>query len=227
MMVTSKRQLENYIQKEYLVEENVQAFLCGAKVTDTRVMSDGNVEVDMELRLQTPDNEAEMASGEEAVNKADFVPADNLAGVIPQPVPSRKVGWQAADYYDPTRDTYKGENAYSAYTALIVNARNCHLDYADSVELVDFAGNTIFPTMVDLGGSEPTLGHLGVTFSPSIEEAMRYPGAGDRPLIIDALGNSGHQGSKILISDNDLSKIEALGAYRLNCGEIPCLVVVD
>ena len=93
-MITSKRKLENYIQKEYIVEENIHAMIHGAQVTDVRVMPDGNVQVDMELRLKG-------IEGDGTSKVAEHAPAGQDG-----PTPGRMQGWRAIDYYNPTADVF-------------------------------------------------------------------------------------------------------------------------
>ncbi len=211
-MITSKRKLENYIQKEYIVEENVHAMIHGAQVTDVRVMPDGNVEVDMELRLKGMEKNAVAKAAE-----AEPQPAPANTGVVP----GRMQGWRALDYYNPTADVLGREKDF---TGLIINAQNLHATAALAPEIITETGVPVFPQKTE-GETEPA--RVNVAYEPSINQAMSNPRAGSNPLILDAVATGGQLRTDLVIRDADYERLARnQGADSvLSSGSI--VVVVD
>ncbi len=208
-MITSKRKLENYIQKEYIVEENVNAMIHGAQVTDVRVMPDGNVQVDMELRLKGLEQKAVVAAPEAA-------PAASTA------VPGRLQGWRALDYYDPTSNVLGREKMF---TGLIINARNLHATAALSPEIITETGIPVFPLRDEAAEGAPA--GVSVAYEPSVSQAMKNPRIGSNPLILDAVATTGKLRTDLVVRDADYERLARNASAESILSEGKIVVVVD
>ena len=188
-MITSKRRLENYIQKEYIVEENVNAMIHGAQVTDVRVLADGNVEVDMELRLKG-------AEGKAFARATEPPPQDGTL------VPGRLQGWRAPDYYNPTSDVWGREKEF---TGLIINARNLHVNATTRPEIITETGIQVFPLEIEGRIHETPVPNI--EYEPSVARAMTNPRVVSNPLVVDAVAATGKFRTDLVIRDSDYQRL--------------------
>jgi len=216
----SRRRADRHILTDYVVEEAVEGSLKGVRVVGTRTLSDGNIEVDMELRL------VKQKTGRRA--RPPFVA---VPGKAPEPkpraetVPGRVQGWKATDYYIPTQDVL---GRTGDYTGLIVNARNLHLTPAICPKVFDEEGNELYPDPDNRALARVLKGkHIPVTYMPSIEAALKSPRIGDNPLIIDAVAARGDANTDVVIAREDLEKLAKLANYAKILEEGHVIFVVD
>ena len=180
-----------------IIETRVQGIVKNFRVVDTRYMSDGSVEVEVEVPI----------SG---------VLTDAL---LPQWGAPRPVG---QGY--PVSE-YPAQPANIVYTGLIIDARGAGVRPAMAPKIIDEAGNEVYGTGFVSREFAVQIGVVG--YEKDINRAARNDRVTDNPLVVKAVGASGTNKNDIIISNRDTQNVIASAKNLNFMEQCKVMVILD
>lgn len=179
--VTSETTVENAMVTSDVIRTKVSGTVRNFRVTDTRYLSDGSVEVDVEIPLS-------------GILLDNILPA-NMGGKSPANV---NYGVQAQPGF-----------GNKVYTGLIVDARGLGLRPAMAPRIVDEDGNEIYGSGFVSRDYAVQIGVVGYDKDPN--HARNDDRVKDNPLVVKAIGVAGTNKTDIVVSKTDAANILAAG----------------
>jgi hypothetical protein len=198
MSITSETTVLNAMVESDIITTRVTGIVRGFKVVDTRYMSSGDVEVDVEMPL----------SG---------VLTDALLPTMGQPMPVGQGYPVDPSGYSLPQNTI--------FTGLIVDARGLGVRPAMAPKILDEAGNEVYGTGYVSREYAVQIGVVG--YEKDLNRAKTNERVTDNPLVVKAVKASGTNKNDIVISNADAQNVVG-AAKNLNFMEnCKVMVILD
>ena len=198
MYINSETTVENAMVVSDVINTKVEGIVRSFKVVDTRYMSTGDVEVDVELPLSGVLADALLPSPWTTMNPGQGYPGFQGSAVSPQS---------------------------TVYTGLIIDARGAGVRPAMAPKIVDQQGNEVYGTGYVSRDYAVQIGVVG--YEKDINRARANERVTNNPMIVKALKASGANSTDIVISNSDAQNILA-AAQNLNFMEqCKVMVILD
>lgn len=198
MSITSETTVRNAMIENDVINTSVSGIVRNFRVVDTRYMSSGDVEVDVEVPI----------SG---------VLADALLPALGQPMPvGQGFPFNQGGYTLPQN---------TVFTGLIIDARGVGARPAMAPKVLDESGNEVYGTGYVSREYAVQIGVVG--YEKDINRAKSNERVTDNPLVVKATKASGTNQSDIVISNNDAQNVVG-AAKNLNFMEnCKVMVILD
>jgi hypothetical protein len=198
MYINSESTVENAMMVSDVINTRVEGIVRNFKVVDTRYMSTGDVEVDVEVPLSGVLADALLPSPWSTMNPGQGYPGFQALAVSPQS---------------------------TVYTGLIVDARGAGVRPAMAPKIVDQQGNEVYGTGYVSRDYAVQIGVVG--YEKDINRARTNERVTNNPIIVKAIKAGGTNSTDIVISNSDAQNILA-AAQNLNFMEqCKVMVILD
>ncbi len=181
MNLTAETTVRNAMVENDVIQTRVSGIVKNFRETDIRYLSDGSVEVDVEIPLSGILLDALLPQ-----QIGGQTPAQVQYGVAPQPA-----------------------FANAVYSGLIIDARGLGLRPAMAPRIIDEDGNEIYGTGFVSRDYAVQIGVVG--YDKDINRAKSNERVKDNPMIVKALSVSGTNKTDIVVSNADAANILAAG----------------
>ncbi len=198
MSITSETTVENAMISSDIINTKVSGIVRNFKVVDTRYMSTGDVEVDVEIPLS-------------GVLTETLLPQQGMLMAPGQGIPG----------YQPS--AYPGQTGVA--TGLIIDARGVGLRPAMAPKIVDTQGNEIYGTGYVNREYAVQIGVIG--YEKDLNRARSNERVTDNPMVVKAIKATGSNSCDVVVSDADGRMIVA-AAQNLNFMEkCKVMIILD
>jgi len=198
MYINSETTVENAMMVSDVINTRVSGIVRNFKVVDTRYMSTGDVEVDVEIPLSGVLADALLPSPWSTMNPGQGYPGFQPSTISPQS---------------------------AVYTGLIVDARGVGVRPAMAPKIVDQQGNEVYGTGYVSRDYAVQIGVVG--YEKDINRARTNERVTNNPMVVKAVKASGANSTDIVISNSDAQNILA-AAQNLNFMEqCKVMVILD
>ncbi len=181
MNLTAETTVRNAMVENDVIQTRVSGIVKNFRETDIRYLSDGSVEVDVEIPLSGILLDALLPQ-----QIGGQTPAQVQYGVAPQPA-----------------------YANAVYSGLIIDARGLGLRPAMAPRILDENGNEIYGTGFVSRDYAVQIGVVG--YEKNINRAKSNERVKDNPMVVKALSVSGTNKTDIVVSNADAANILAAG----------------
>jgi len=199
--LTSETTVENAILMGDVIISRVEGTIRNARVIDTRYMSTGDVEVDMEVPLTGVISDAilpqQFGGGALMTGGGLFCP------VCGQPWPAGKPVPAGVTLVQGEAENVSGTGG--VYTGLIVDARGLGIRPAMAPQLLDERGDEVYGSRFVTREYAVDIGMVG--YEKDIDRARMNERVADNPLVVKALEASGANRADLVISAADAQKV--------------------
>lgn len=233
VQIDSSTTVQNYMVNDDTVVTRVRGHLQQAVVTDTAYMSDGSVEVGVQVSLRgklsrtllpqrsaPPVNQPSQDSGPAEVSPS---------ATQPTPRPSRPAipggPAVASNSGEAFSGTSTGALSSGDYSGLIVDARGLGVRPAMSPRILDEKGNEVYGS--SFVGREYAIQQGMAGYAKSPEQAAESDRVEGRPLQIKAKDVSGQAKTDIIVSNEDAQRIRAAAANSEILKQCRVMIVLD
>ncbi len=198
MSITSETTVRNAMMENDVITTQVSGIIRGFKVVDTRYMSSGDVEVDVEVPISGVLANALLPTMGQPMAVGQGFPVDPSGYSLPQ---------------------------NSVFTGLIIDARGVGARPAMAPKILDESGNEVYGTGYVSREYAVQIGVVG--YEKDINRAKTNERVTDNPLVVKATKSSGSGQSDIVISNNDAQNVVG-AAKNLNFMEnCKVMVILD
>jgi hypothetical protein len=218
--LTSETTVENAMLVSDVISSRVEGALKGFRVVDTRYMSNGDVEVDVEVPLT-------------GVVLDALLPGDFGGGMLApggQPrCPTCGQPWPAGKPVPPGVNLIQGSGAAATtsgvYTGLVVDATGLGLRPAMAPKIVDERGEEIYGSRFVSREYAVDIGMVG--YEKDLNRARANERVTDNPLIVRGLRTEGPNKTDIVVPGDQAAKIHAAAANMNFLQHCKVMFVVD
>lgn len=173
VQVDSETVVNNFVTESDVVKLKMTALIKGAKLGKVRYMSDGTVEIDMELSLHGQNSVSSVVIPEVIQKKQ--IPTMPIPNNIPDPIRTP----------DPTQEPVSGD-----VTGIIIDCRGTGVKPAMSPQIKDSSGAEIY--IGDRPIDPDLVVNIGIVgYANSMEQAKANSRIGLQPLVIKAVRAGG------------------------------------
>jgi len=198
MSITSETTVRNAMMENDVITTQVSGIVRNFRVVDTRYMSSGDVEVDVEVPMSGVLTDALLPTWGQPMQVGQGFPVDPSGYSLPQ-------------------------NA--VFTGLIIDARGIGARPAMAPKVLDENGNEVYGTGYVSREYAVQIGVVG--YEKDINRAKTNERVTDNPLVVKAKKTSGSGQSDIIISNNDAQNVVG-AAKNLNFMEnCKVMVILD
>jgi len=198
--ISSETTVENHLMVNDVIHTRVEGILRGFQIKDTKYMSTGDVEVDVEVSLTgqllntlLPNN---FGGGTLTTGGQLLCPTCGQPWPEGRAVPAGVSLVQASDAAEPTT---------AVYTGLIVDARGLGCRPAMAPKLVDENGKEVYGSKFVSREYATDIGMVG--YEKDISRAKINERVADNPLIVKGIKTSGPNKTDLVIGNTDALKI--------------------
>ncbi len=205
--VTSETVVENAMLVSDVIRSRVEGAIRGFRIVDTRYMSSGDVEVDVEVPLT-------------GVILDALLPTDFGGGILMTGgqllCPTCGQPWPAGKPVPPGVTLIQaGESAEAAsgsmvFTGLVVDARGLGIRPAMAPNVMDDRGEEVYGSRFVSREYAVDIGMVG--YEKDVNRARQNERVADNPLIVKGVESSGPNKSDVVISSADAMKIHNAAA---------------
>ncbi len=203
IQLTSETTVENAMLVNDRITSRVQGALRGFRIVDTRYMSSGDVEVDVEIPLTGVVFDAllpkEFGGGVLLTGGQQLCPVCGQQWPDGKPVPATVKLIQ-------TGGTEATDAADAIFTGLIVDARGLGVRPAMAPKIINENGEEVYGTQFVTRDYAVDIGMVG--YEKDINRAASNERVTDRPIIIQAVKASGPNKSDLVINMADATKVQ-------------------
>lgn len=199
MAITSETTVENAMMVSDVINTQVQGAVRNFRVVDTRYMSSGDVEVDVEVPLSGVLTDA-------------LLPQQDTGGML---LPGS--GW-GGNYAAPAQPV-------GVVTGLIIDARGAGVRPAMAPKIVDQKGNEVYGSGYVSREYAVQIGVVG--YEKDLNRAKSNERVTDTPMIVKAVSAAGSNQSDIVISDSDAQRIVAAAKNMNFMEQCKVMVILD
>ena len=198
MSITSETTVRNAMMENDVITTSVSGIVRNFRVVDTRYMSSGDVEVDVEVPISGVLADALLPMMGQPMQVGQGFPIDPSGYSLPQNV---------------------------VFTGLIIDARGVGARPAMAPKILDESGNEVYGTGYVSREYAVQIGVVG--YEKEINRAKTNERVTDNPLVVKATKASGTNQSDIVISNNDAQNVVG-AAKNLNFMEnCKVMVILD
>lgn len=198
MSITSETTVRNAMMENDVITTQVSGIVRNFRVVDTRYMSSGDVEVDVEVPMSGVLTDALLPTWGQPMQVGQGFPMDPSGYSLPQNV---------------------------VFTGLIIDARGIGARPAMAPKILDENGNEVYGTGYVSREYAVQIGVVG--YEKDINRAKTNERVTDNPLVVKATKASGSGQSDIVISNNDAQNVVG-AAKNLNFMEnCKVMVILD
>ncbi|MCK5032423.1 MAG: LPP20 family lipoprotein [Calditrichia bacterium] len=198
MSITSETTVRNAMMENDVITTSVSGIVRNFRVVDTRYMSSGDVEVDVEVPISGVLADALLPMMGQPMQVGQGFPVDPSGYSLPQNV---------------------------VFTGLIIDARGVGARPAMAPKILDESGNEVYGTGYVSREYAVQIGVVG--YEKDINRAKTNERVTDNPLVVKATKASGTNKSDIVISNNDAQNVIG-AAKNLNFMEnCKVMVILD
>lgn len=198
MSITSETTVRNAMMENDVITTSVSGIVRNFKVVDTRYMSSGDVEVDVEVPISGVLTDALLPQMGQPMGVGQGFPFDASGYSLPQNV---------------------------VFTGLIIDARGVGARPAMAPKILDESGNEVYGTGYVSREYAVQIGVVG--YEKDINRAKTNERVTDNPLVVKATKASGTNKADIVISNNDAQNVVG-AAKNLNFMEnCKVMVILD
>ncbi len=203
--LTSETVVENAMVVSDVIKSKIEGRIRGYRIVDTRYMSTGDVEIDVEVPITGVILDA-LLPGEFGGGKL-ITGGQLLCPLCGQPWPEGKPVPQGVKL---VRSGGAGESTSSVYTGLIVDAKGLGVRPAMAPKLIDENGEEVYGSRFVSRKYAVDIGMVG--YEKDINRARMNERVADNPLIVKGIKASGPNKTDIVISNSDALKIHNAAA---------------
>ncbi|MFO7892049.1 MAG: LPP20 family lipoprotein [bacterium] len=205
--INSETTVENAMVTSDVIQSNVQGAIRGYRVVDTRYMSSGDVEVDVEVPITgvIMDNLLQQQFGGGTLLTGEQL----LCPTCGQPWPSGKEVPPGVDLIHVGGD-YQADYGGGVYTGLIIDARGLNLRPAMAPKVLDPKGEEVYGSRYVEREYAVDIGMVG--YEKSVDRASHNERVADNPLIVKGAEAVGQNKTDVVVSDADAVKIHNAAA---------------
>lgn len=197
MRLTSETLVENAMLSNDVIVTRVEGILKSFKTVDTRYLSDGSVEVDVEIPLS----------------------GILLDAILPQ----QMGGQQPGNVQYATQAAQQFVN--TAYSGLIIDARGLGLNPAMAPKILDENGNEVYGTGFVSREYAVQIGVVG--YEKNLERAKSNERVADNAIVVKAKTVSGTNQSDVVIDNNSAANIQAAAKNLNFMEQCKVMIIVD
>lgn len=220
--LTSETTVENAMLTSDRIQSRVEGALRGFRVVDTRYMSSGDVEVDVEIPLTGV--VANELLPREFGGGALLTGGRLLCPVCGQPWPEGKPIPQDVNLIQ-TGGEGGAEALDAVFTGLIIDGRGLGVRPAMAPKVLNETGEEVYGTQFVGREYAVDIGMAG--YEKDIDRAMSNERVTDRPIVIQAIEASGPSKSDLVISDADAVKIHNATANNPFLKYCKVMIILD
>jgi len=201
MTLTSETEVRNAMVADDNIRTRIQGAIRGFRVVDTRYMSTGDVEVDVEVPITGIVSDAllprDFGGGVLLTGGQLLCPVCGQPWPAGKPVPS---GVKLIRVRDGQQDSPS-----TVYTGLIIDARGLDVRPAMAPKIIDEQGNEIYGSKYVSRDYAVDIGMVG--YEKNVETATQNERVADNPLVVKAVDVQGPNMTDLVISQADARKI--------------------
>jgi len=200
--INSATTVEDAMVTSDVIESNVKGAVRGYRVVDTRYMSSGDVEVDVEVPVTgiIMDNLLQQQFGGGTLLTGEQL----LCPVCGQPWPEGKDVPPGVDLIHVGGD-YQSSYGGGVYTGLIIDARGLNVRPAMAPKIIDEKGEEVYGSRYVEREYAVDIGMVG--YEKSVDRAAHNERVADNPLIVKGVEATGQNKTDIVVSNADAVKI--------------------
>jgi len=225
VQINSSTTVQNYMVSDDTVVSRVQGHLQQARIADTAYMSDGSVEVTVQVNLRGKLSRTllpqQMSPAPAQQNKPEPPQQEQgpeqLEPATTQPEPK------------PLRPAVPGEGQVAlstgGVTGLVIDARGLGVRPAMSPRIVDEKGNEVYGS--SFVGREYAIQQGMAGYAKSLQQAAQSDRVAGSPLQIKAKGVSGQANTDIVVSEADAERIRSAAANSEILKQCRVMIVLD
>ncbi|MCD6117832.1 LPP20 family lipoprotein [bacterium] len=196
---------ETEVRNAMIVDDNISSRIRGAirgfRVVDTRYMSTGDVEVDVEVPITGVMSDALLPH--DFGGGVLMTGGQLLCPVCGQPWPAGKPVPAGVELIRTGGNA--NSNSSAVYTGLIIDARGLNVRPAMAPKLIDPQGNEIYGSKYVSRDYAVDIGMVG--YDKDVNSAVKNERVADNPLVVKALDVKGPNKTDLVISEADAKKI--------------------
>ena len=223
IQLTSETTVENAMLVSDVITTRVEGALRGFRVVDTRYMSSGDVEVDVEVPLTGVVLDALLP--ENFGGGVLLTGGQLLCPVCGQPWPAGKTPPQGVKLIQSGGVEQAQEAGDAVYTGLIIDARGLGVRPAMAPKIVNEAGEEVYGTQYVSRDYAVDIGMAG--YDKDINRAMSNERVTDRPVVVKALDATGPNRSDLVISNAEATKVHNATANNPFLKYCKVMIVLD
>jgi len=197
MTISSETTVRNAMIENDVVETNISGVVRNFKVVDTRYLSDGSIEVDVEIPL---------------------------SGILLNEMLPRQVGGKIPGSLNYDLNANAAFTS-GVYTGLIIDARGLNLKPAMAPKILDQNGNEVYGTGYVSREYAVQIGVVG--YEKDIERAKKDARVTDNAIVVKAVSVSGENQTDIVISNVDAANIQAAAKNLNFMEQCKVMFIVD
>ncbi|RMG67512.1 MAG: hypothetical protein D6715_04580 [Calditrichaeota bacterium] len=216
--VNSETTIENAMVSSDLIRTRVEGVVRNFRVVDTRYMSTGDVEVDVEVPLSSFYDV--------------FLPPETGQAGQPLLCPTCGQPWPKGKPYPFPRPQKPGQTNEGtagatsvAYSGLIVDARGLGVRPALAPRILDEQGNEVYGTGYVSRDYAIQIGVVG--YEKAVDRARSNERVAPNPLVIKGLKAAGPNHTDVVISNTDAQMIRAAAANLNFLDQCKVMIVLD
>jgi hypothetical protein len=207
VFLSSETTVENAMLTSDVIKTRIDGAIKGAKVVDTRYMSTGDVEVDIEVPLVGIISDA-ILPGPQAFGGGTLQTSNQpLCPTCGQPWPSDRPLPQGVNL---AAGTPSAGSDNSTFTGLVIDARGLGVRPAMAPKVVDNEGAEVYGSKFVSREYAVDIGMVG--YEKDLNRAKANERVTDNPLVIKAVQGSGPNKTDVVVSSGDAQKIHGAAA---------------
>jgi hypothetical protein len=206
--IDSNTVVRNFAIQSDVIRSEINGVVRGAKIVDESYMSDGTVEVTIEISLHGEFSEAVLPA---EIKKIEPIrPISNSSNKKPD---------------TPEMEIKPSKPESEELTGLIVDARKLKLNPALAPRILDENGKEVYGT--SFVSREYAL-ERGITgYTKNLDSAKKNDRVADNPLIVKGINSYGQAKTDVIISNSDASRLKNASEHLEFLKKCRVLVVVD
>lgn len=197
MSITSETTVRNAMVENDVIVSKVQGVVRNFRKVDERYLSDGSVEVDVEIPISGVLTEAFLP-----VQVGGMQPGQIFSGVQPQP-------------------SYQN----AVYTGLIIDATGLGVRPAMAPKIIDENGNEVYGTGYVSRDYAVQIGVVG--YEKDLNRAKSNERVTDNPIVVKGIKASGSNKADIVISNMDASNVSASAKNLNFMEQCKVMIILD
>ncbi|MEW6671514.1 MAG: LPP20 family lipoprotein [Thermodesulfobacteriota bacterium] len=199
--IDSTTTVKNFATESDVITSKVEGMVQGAKVVKQEYMSDGTVEVIVEMSLY--------GGFSQLVLPAEIKQVDTVRSTAPEPRPESPAPAATSE----------------VFTGLVIDARGLNTRPAMAPKIMDESGQEVYGSAYVSREFAVQQGMSG--YAKDIDAARQNPRVTNNPLMVKGLKTEGPGGSDVIISNADAAKLRSASENLSFLKKCRVMIVVD